>query len=113
MNEKNQMLVKNIVTHLEKISMYWDGMNDKELVKIQKTVGACLINLQQIGELANKIDEQFKTTHGDIPWHNMCGMRNIIAHDYNGINVVGIWHTIIRQLPDLMRQLNELVPKTI
>ena len=109
MDDKNVIIIKNIVAHVNKVFAYCDGMDEKSFVSDDKTVDACLINLQQIGELANKIDEQFKTSHSDVPWNEMRGLRNIIAHNYDGVNVFHIWNTINNDLPDLQRQLKNII----
>ena len=109
MDDKNLMLVKNIIAHVSKVLVYCGGMDEKSFVTDNKTVDACLINLQQIGELANKTGEQFKATHPDIPWNEMRGLRNIIAHNYDGVNVFHIWNTINSSLPDLLRQLDDII----
>ena len=54
-------------------------------------VEACVFNLSQIGELANKIDKEFENEHSSIPWRVMYGLRNKIVHDYEGVNLTLIW----------------------
>ena len=59
-------------------------------------------NIQQIGELAKKLSEQFvQKTENDIPWHDIAGMRDLFAHQYASMNLEEIWHTAIMDIPAL------------
>ena len=71
-------------------------------------IEACVFNLSQLGELANKIDEEYEKAHSDIPWRQIYGLRNRIIHDYEGINLKLIWEIIKDDLPDLVTQLLSL-----
>ena len=70
---------------------------------------ACVFNLSQIGELANKIDKDFEENNPSIPWRVMYGLRNKIVHDYEGVNLVLIWDIVKEDLPELNNQLEELI----
>lgn len=74
-------------------------------------VEACVFNLSQIGELANKIDKDFEENNSSIPWRVLYGLRNKIVHDYEGVNLVLIWDIIKEDLPELNTQLVELNQK--
>lgn len=71
-------------------------------------VEACVFNLGQLGETANKIDEGFEEEHGEIPWRQIYGLRNRIIHDYEGINLNLIWEIIQDDLPELLNSLEQL-----
>lgn len=70
-------------------------------------VEACIFNLSQIGELANKIDTDFEENNPSIPWRIMYGLRNKIVHDYEGVNLVLIWDIVKDDLPKLYRLIDE------
>ena len=56
----------------------------------RNAVSLCLL---QIGELANKLTEEFKASHPNIPWRAIRGMRNVVAHEYGHIDVATVWET--------------------
>ena len=64
-----------------------------------------------IGELSNKIDDEFEKLYSNIPWRTMYGLRNKIVHDYEGVNLTLIWDIISDDLPELKNQLEELYNK--
>ena len=60
-----------------------------------------------IGEAATKVMDsapEFAGVHPEVPWRNMRGMRNRIAHGYFDINLDGVWETVQTALPELLRQ---------
>ena len=62
----------------------------KENSVYRNAVSLCLM---QIGELSNHLSEDFKETHGSIPWNQIRGMRNVVAHEYGHIDVSIVWET--------------------
>ncbi len=63
-----------------------------------------------IGEAARQVSEGFKTAHPEIPWKGIIGQRNVLAHEYGEVLVERIWLVAIRDIPDLLRSLEQLVP---
>ena len=54
---------------------------------------AVALCLMQIGELTNRLSEEFKSTHTEIPWRAIRGMRNVVAHEYGSIDTETVWET--------------------
>jgi uncharacterized protein with HEPN domain len=65
--------------------------------------------LQILGEAATKISDDFQDRYPDMPWHKIIGMRNILVHDYFGIDVNIIWSIVEKDMPVLERQIKELL----
>lgn len=63
----------------------------------------------QIGELSIYISEDFKKEHLEIPWANMRGMRNIHAHEYDNVNRIQMWNTLVNDIPTLKNIIFKLV----
>ena len=106
---KNNIIVSKIILYIEKIQRYTCGMNYDNFIKNEIIVEACVFNLSQIGELANKIADDFKTNNMEIPWKQMYGLRNRIVHDYEGVNLILVWEIISYDLPELKQKLERLI----
>lgn len=52
---------------------------------------------------------QIKEKHSEIPWSKIIGMRNILVHDYFGIDVDVIWKAVERDLPELKQKIKSLL----
>jgi uncharacterized protein with HEPN domain len=62
-------------------------------------------HIQIIGEAARKLSDGFRNAHPEIAWQQIIAMRNILVHDYFGIDVDEVWNTAQRDLPPLKRDL--------
>ncbi len=66
-------------------------------------------SLAQIGELSGRISAQMQQEHPDIPWKQIKGMRNLIIHDYTGIDLKIIRCTVEQDLPILRAQIEAIL----
>lgn len=85
-----------------------EKMTQAEFLQDKRTQQAVVMSLIVLGEAATKIMERhatFAEAHGHIPWRNMRGMRNRIAHGYFDIDLYLVWDTVQTALPDLRSQL--------
>lgn len=85
-----------------------EGLSKAEFVNDKRTQLAVIMDLIIIGEAATKImdhHESFALANPDIPWRNMRGMRNRIAHGYFDMDLDVVWDTVKLALPDLLKAL--------
>jgi uncharacterized protein with HEPN domain len=66
--------------------------------------------LMVIGEAARHVSEEFQEQHPEIPWLQIIGQRNVLAHDYGEILVERVWLTATKSLPELIARLDQIVP---
>ena len=88
-----------------------DGLTKEDFLSDRKTQQAVILNLIVLGEAATKIATEvpeFVAAHPEIPWQQMRGMRNRMAHGYFDINLDVVWDTVQMSLPALQRQLASL-----
>lgn len=105
---RNKIIVEKILNYIKKIIDYTKDTEYDDFVSNTILVEACVFNLSQIGELANKIDAEFEQNNSIIPWRVLYGLRNKIVHDYEGVNLILIWDIVKEDLPELKSQLEEL-----
>jgi uncharacterized protein with HEPN domain len=71
---------------------------------------ASLMNFIILGEMVEKLsDELIDTTENEINWFKIKGFRNILAHNYFGVDAEEVWQIIHNNLPILETQIKELV----
>ncbi len=66
-------------------------------------------HLEIIGEAARSIPQGFKDSHPEIPWKQINGMRNILVHQYFGINRDRVWAVIEADLPNLKKGVDAIL----
>ncbi len=78
-------------------------------MKSEIVIDACVFNLSQIGELASKLDDEYKQNHKSIAWNQIYGLRNRIVHDYEGVNLKLVWEIIESDLPKFRDDLKKII----
>jgi len=87
------------------------GMNKDAFLKnliVQRAVGMSILMLGEAVVRLARDNPEFLAEHPDIPWQNIQGLRNRIAHGYFEIDLNIVWETVTKSLPDLLDQLQLL-----
>jgi uncharacterized protein with HEPN domain len=63
-----------------------------------------------IGETARRVSAPYMAAHPEIPWRNLIGQRNILVHEYGQIDHALLFKTVVEDVPDLIGQLQALLP---
>ena len=85
-----------------------EGLAKDDFLADKRTQQAVIMSLIIIGEAVTKVMDgyaEFVQAHTQVPWRNMRGMRNRIAHGYFDINLDVVWDTVQTALPELLKQL--------
>jgi uncharacterized protein with HEPN domain len=101
--------LEDILDALKHIHQYIHGINLDQFKSDQRTIDAVVRNLEIIGEAVRHIPDPVIQEYSDLPWKYMMGMRNILIHEYFGINTDIIWHTIKHDLPPLKHQMEKII----
>ncbi len=101
--------LEDIRDALSLVEEYVEGVDYPSWTKDRKTVDAVIRNLQIIGEAANHIPSSVQDTYAAIPWQEMKGMRNILVHEYFGVDLDVLWKTVKSDLPQLKVQIDRLL----
>jgi uncharacterized protein with HEPN domain len=65
--------------------------------------------LQIIGEAANRLSETVRTSHPEIPWEKIIGMRHVLVHGYFEIDLRLVWEAVERDIPDLKNKVTAIL----
>ena len=71
------------------------------------------MSIMQIGELVGNFTEEFIYEHKEKPWHEMRGMRNVVAHKYGQLDKETLWETAVNDIPDLKEYCETLLNREI
>jgi uncharacterized protein with HEPN domain len=100
--------ISDIIEAIEKILEYVEGMAFKQFADDRKTIDAVVRNFIIIGEAASHLPDDFIEQHPDLPWREMRDMRNIVVHEYFGVDTLIIWETVKNNLPPILPLLRDL-----
>ncbi|NQU33772.1 MAG: DUF86 domain-containing protein [Bacteroidetes bacterium] len=101
--------IQNILESINKIQEYSNKFeNADEFFDNTISFDASMMNFIVIGEMVDKLSSDFlKKTENDINWFKVKGFRNIIAHNYFGIDAEEVWQIIQDGLKDLKFNLEK------
>ncbi len=71
---------------------------------------AVIRNLEVMGEAAKRLDEAFRSAHPDVPWRALAGLRDVLIHQYEGVDLERVWMVVERDLPTVRMAIAGLVP---
>ncbi len=98
----------HILESINKIYDYIAGMNRDEFLSSTLTQDAVARNLQVLAESTQRLSVEFKQRHTEIEWHSIAGLRNILVHDYLGIDFDTVWIVVKNNLSELEKAANTL-----
>jgi uncharacterized protein with HEPN domain len=67
---------------------------------------AVVRNFETIGEAAKQVSGDLRKAHPEIPWRKVAGFRDVLIHDYLGVDVNEVWNITERELPDLRAKID-------
>jgi uncharacterized protein with HEPN domain len=104
--------VQDMLDAIKKIQRYTAGHSFESFCAEEMMVDAVLRNIELIGEAANHIPSEVRDRHAAIPWDDIRGMRNVVAHIYFGVSLPIVWQTVEHDLPALLPLLKPLLEET-
>jgi uncharacterized protein with HEPN domain len=104
-----RLRLTDIVESAEKIREYVAGMDLEGFSRDSKTVDAVVRNLEVIGEAASSVPEWLQSKYPEVPWVEMRGMRNVLAHECFGLSLGIAWQTAQVDLPALVSRVKTIL----
>lgn len=111
MKKNDGVRLRHIFDAIVHIETFTHGVNEEEFLKDEKTVSAVICQLEIIGESMNGISDEFRAVHMDIPYGQIIGMRNILVHEYFGVQRKRVWGTVKKDLPILKQIIGTLLER--
>ena len=110
MCEKNRLNILSILDSIKKILEYSKGYsNADQFNENQRDFDAAMMNFIIIGEMVARLSDEFIEKYDHIEWFKIRGFRNIVAHNYFGIDAEEVWQIIQNRIPELQKELQKIL----
>ncbi|MDV2496664.1 MAG: DUF86 domain-containing protein [bacterium] len=106
-----RLRINDILDAIDRIQQYVQGLAQAQFEADERTRDAVLYNLQTIGEAVSQLPAEITSGYKEIPWEDIRGMRNLIAHGYFAVKLPIIWKTVTEDLAPLKVVVRKILDK--
>jgi len=94
---------------IERIESYVSGSDREAFMASSLVQDAVIRNLQIMAESTQHLSDQLKESQPVIDWYKIAGFRNVMVHDYLGVDTARIWNIIEKEIPVLKRSVHKML----
>lgn len=106
--KSNRVYVEHILTSISDIESFTqsgrDGFEQSKLIQ-----AGVIRNLEVLGEATKRISSDLKSWYPEVPWKQMAALRDVLIHDYMGVDLNIVWNVVENELPRLKHQLTAIL----
>jgi uncharacterized protein with HEPN domain len=103
-----KIFIEHILGCIDLIEEYTKGIKKDGFLNSGQIQDAVIRRIEIIGEASKNIPEEIKRKYPDIAWREMTGMRDILIHEYFGVDLELTWKVVTRDVPELKIKILKL-----
>jgi uncharacterized protein with HEPN domain len=97
----------------QQVIQFSQGLSQSDLEADDMRLYAILHLIQIVGEATKRLSSEFRQQHPEIPWSQAAGMRDIIVHQYDRIDLDIVWTVAHQSIPELLAMIAPLLPEPL
>jgi uncharacterized protein with HEPN domain len=111
-NVGDEARLKHILEAISEIQSYTKNTDLEEFARNSMKKYATIKQLEIIGEAANHISKAIKEEYSEIEWREIIGLRNILIHEYFGVDENVVWGIVTKDIPRLKNHITQIIDKS-
>jgi len=109
MPRDSRVYLDDILEATRKIMVYTGSLSRAAFLEGEKTLDAVVRNLEVIGEAVKKLPENLRAKHSTVEWKKIAGLRDILIHEYFGLDAEIVWDIVQNKVPALDREVRTML----
>ncbi len=109
MKKEPKVFLGHICESIDHIEKYIASFSYIQFIKNPQLQDAVVRRLEIIGEATKNLPQEFRNKYPEIPWKFMAGTRDVMSHEYFGVDFMMIWNIIKKELPSLKIKILKLI----
>ena len=106
--KRDRVYLEHILEAIQKIESY-ASVGYEEFMASSHWQDAVMRRLEIIGEATKQISEELRRNHPEIPWRRIAGLRDVLIHEYFGVDVEAVWEITQAGIPQLRERACSLL----
>lgn len=102
-------MLKDIIRAIDNIENYTRGVDYRSFESNQEKIDAVLRNFEIIGEAVKNLPNEIKRKHKEIEWKSISGMRDVLIHEYFGVDLETVWKAVKEDLPVFKKKIKKML----
>ncbi len=109
MPQRDLSYLTDIIQAAKQIQAFVQGVDKEQFNNSSLIQSAVIRQIEIIGEATKRLSEKFKLEHPEIPWKKIAGMRDILIHAYDHVDIDEVWNAAETSIPALVKQIEPLI----
>ena len=111
MSKDAETLIGHILDSIHLIQEYTNQLSLDDFLASTQVQDAVIRRIAIIGEAVKNLSYELRQAHPDVPWRQIAGMRDIVIHEYFGVDLELTWRTVQNDLPEFEQKLKDISEK--
>ena len=104
----DRLYLTHILDAIGRVETYISVGHDV-FVSVSHWQDAVIRQLEIIGEATKRLSKQLCSQHPEVPWRRIAGLRDVLIHDYMGVDIKAVWEVTQKDLPGLKKGIQEIL----
>ncbi|MBI2645062.1 DUF86 domain-containing protein [Candidatus Uhrbacteria bacterium] len=109
MKKDPKIFLLHMLESILDIERWTKNISQEEFFDDTKTQDAVMRKFEILGEAVKNISKDFRNAHPHVEWQEMAGMRDMLIHEYFGVDLGIVWNTAQRDIPRLRKKLEVII----